>query len=322
MDNINSNCSDWATGQHFLEEKISCFINISGKTPAQISLKQWFSACILPKEKNAIKNKEKCLLYRDTGLKDIKRSMGTITPGAIMVKRDKNLPDNEQIERLTGWMQFDIDPKDNPLMKDAGKLRDELKKIVYVAYCSISASGKGVWGLIKVKSVENYKLHFEQLKRDFAYFNIKLDTSKGGNPTDMRIYSFDPDAYVAERFKIYDRINEPVHIRPKASKSNTNLKCTNKDVEKLIKEIQKNNIDITPNYPEYLSVAFAFANEFAEQGRAYFHSVCSISEKYSNADADLQFDRCLSAHSAENATTIASFFYLCREAGMSIKTKK
>lgn len=322
IDNNNKMVNALTPDCNFQDEKISCFISISGKTPAQITWKQWFSACMEPKGKNAIANRDKCLQYRKTGNKEIKLSMGAISPGAIITRRDKNLSNEEQIEKLTGWMPFDIDPKDNPHITNAGALRDELKKLAYVAYCSLSASGKGVWGLVKVKSTKNYKLHFEQLKRDFASLNIKLDSSKGGNPTDLRIYSYDPDAYIAENYKIYDRIYKAHSCRSINFKRSDNAKDTQKQVEDLIIEIQKNKIDIAPNYSEYLNLGFAFANEFGEHGRNYYHTVCSISEKYNVVDADTQFDNCLRANTSDNVTSIASFFYFCKEAGMSIKSKK
>jgi hypothetical protein len=74
-----------------------------------------------------------------------------------------------------------------------------------VAFTALSASGRGVWALVKVAEPENIGAHFEQLDRDFQSLGIALDTSKGGNPSDLRIYSFDPDAVIKERFALYTR---------------------------------------------------------------------------------------------------------------------
>jgi hypothetical protein len=98
-----------------------------------------------------------------------------------MRSRSKSLTYEEKIERLTGWMQFDIDSKDNPNMTNAASLRDELRNMVYVAFCSVSASGRGVWGLVKVSDPTRYRDHFRQLKLDFHKRGIKLDPSNGSN---------------------------------------------------------------------------------------------------------------------------------------------
>lgn len=88
---------------------------------------------------------------------------------------------------------------------DAAALRDAVARIAYVAFAAMSVRGRGVWALVKVAEPENIGAHFEQLCRDFKSLGIALDRSKGRNPSDLRIYSFDPDAVIKERFAVYAR---------------------------------------------------------------------------------------------------------------------
>src|SRR5699024_285333 len=48
--------------------------------------------------------------------------------------------------------------------------------------------------------------HFQQLQKDFEYYGITLDSTKGLHPNDKRFYSFDPDAVINNSFDVYDRL--------------------------------------------------------------------------------------------------------------------
>lgn len=58
-----------------------------------------------------------------------------------------------------------------------------------------------------------------------------------------------------------------------------------------------------------MRICFAFANEFGEGGRDFFHKVSKISSKYNQKDCDDQYDKCLKSNG--EGITIATFFPLC-----------
>jgi hypothetical protein len=229
-----------------------------------------------------------------------------------MNSRDANLPDDERIEQLTGWMQFDIDAQDNPHIESAEKLRDALANITFTAFCSISTSGKGVWGLVKVGDVKNYKAHFEQLKIDYKSLGITLDATKGGNPTDLRYYTYDPNAYVAQKLRVYDRLVKPSKEPKKPAFKPLNTTDNWDKVSALVQEVNSKNIDIAPDYETYIKLGFALANEFGEQGRELFHLACQPNLTYDRKKADAQFTACLRA--GGRGISIGTFFYLCKVA--------
>jgi hypothetical protein len=177
------------------DELVSCFSSVMSVDSEMITLREWLAMCKDPsgakaeRLRNVVENIRNC---SDSDMRiELKKTLPAISPGALMTTRLRGVPNEDKIINITGWMQFDIDLKDNSHIKDARFLRNEVRKIVYVAFCSLSVSGKGVWGLVKVKYIKKYREHFEQLKRDFASRKIFLDPSKGGNPTDLRIYSYD-----------------------------------------------------------------------------------------------------------------------------------
>jgi len=301
-------------------DPVSCFENIYSTTPQLITLKKWFKACIAPMGENSLYHRQQVEEYRRCGSMVLKKSLPAICPGAVLKTRAKNAPENEKILRLTGWMQFDIDLKENNHISDAGNLRDEVKKIVYVAFCGLSVSGKGVWGIIKVKNPEKYRQHFEQLKIDFASRGITLDPTKGGNPTDLRIYSYDPDAYVAEQFQLYDRIVSPICKQIYPLKKGTYSGSLWEQASQLANMICEKGIDLAPDYQKYRDIGFALADEFGEKGRSLFHLICSTSPKYQEKDTDRQYSACI--NSKGTGISIGTFFHYCKEAGITVKAIK
>lgn len=93
------------------------------------------------------------------------------------------------------------------------------------------------------------------------------------------------------------------------------LNNNNKTLQ-LINEIIKSKIDITKEYNDWLKIAFAFAEEFEEGGRDYFHRVSQFYPGYNPSEADKQYAYCLK-HKG-NGVSIATFYYLCSQTGGKI----
>lgn len=177
-----------------------------------ITLGQWLNGCMKP-SKETLPNLIKQIRATDDKAKksELKIKLPGVVLGAVVRSRAKN--DNSKVMQLTGLLPFDIDQQDNPGM-DAAAVRNVLSKVRNVIFAALSASGKGVWGLVQVSNPSKQKEHFEQLKSDFEKLGIIIDKSKGGNPTDLRFYSYDPEAYLSETFKIYDRTPKPQQSKP------------------------------------------------------------------------------------------------------------
>jgi hypothetical protein len=190
------------------ETPVSAFRDVRSIDPNPTTLGAWMEGCKRPNGRQQ-RFADICQQVRqakdEATRKALKLTLPAVTVGAMMNTRDKSATDAERFASITGFTQVDIDLKDNPHITDAAALRDAVARIAYVAFTGMSASGRGVWALVKVAEPENIGPHFEQLCRDFASVNIELDRSKGRNPSDLRIYSFDPDAVIKERFAVYAR---------------------------------------------------------------------------------------------------------------------
>lgn len=194
--------------EQLFKMKASWFDSVVSTKPKPITIGKWLENCIDPK-KQFISFADKCRNMRTIenkqGITKLKKQLPAISLGASLTTRDASVPAQDRIIAANGLIQIDIDAKENPHISNFEKLRDELSKVVYVAYSSISASGRGVYALIKVSSPSELKAHRKQLQRDFESIGIFIDTTKGKNLMELRYYSYDSNAIISDSFLEYDR---------------------------------------------------------------------------------------------------------------------
>lgn len=288
-------------------DTVSCFKHF-GQPPYPINLINWINTCGTGGRYKADIEK-----FRASGDKSLKKNLPIITVGGLF-NGGRRLTD---LITSTGWVAIDIDYKDNPGLPEARIVRDEIAKIVYVAYSGLSVSGKGVWALIKVKDPTLQHLYFEQLKKDFLHIGIVIDPTKGRHPNDARFLSFDPDAKLKKEFEVYDRM--PMTNVDKERPVYDRQICHTK-IAFIIQQVAARQINIAPDYETYLKIGFALADEFGEDGRRYFHEIVRYSEKYNNRDADKQYNTCLL--SGGRGVTIGTLFHYCKINGIELSQNK
>src|SRR5690554_2314018 len=93
---------------------------------------------------------------------------------------------------------------------------------------------------------------------------------------------------------------------------------TDSEVEIVIKNIEEKSVDITSIYDDWISIGFAFSDEFGEAGRELFHRVSKFHSEYDTAECDEQYTKCL--NSKGQGVSLKSFFYLAKQAGVPINT--
>ena len=74
-----------------------------------------------------------------------------------------------------------------------------------VAYCGLSVSGRGYWGLVPIHDPAMHKEHFEALQDDFHFIGIKIDPAPG-NVASPRYYSYDSNGYFNAKATVYKRL--------------------------------------------------------------------------------------------------------------------
>lgn len=86
--------------------------------------------------------------------------------------------------------------------------------------------------------------------------------------------------------------------------------------EAVVERIEDAQVDVAPDYNQWLSLGFALSDHLGEDGREYIHRLSRFNPKYDEQDTDKQYDNCLNAR--KDGITIGTFFYLAKKAGVDI----
>lgn len=95
---------------------------------------------------------------------------------------------------------------------------------------------------------------------------------------------------------------------------------TYQQVCEVVQRVVQAHADLTDNYNDWFQVGSAFAAEFGEAGRDFFHEVSSMSSKYNASECDKKYNDCL--RNSHNQFTIATFFQKAKDAGIDIRTTR
>lgn len=91
-------------------------------------------------------------------------------------------------------------------------------------------------------------------------------------------------------------------------------------VEAIIQQIEQKQIDIATAYSDWRNIGFAFADEFGEEGRDFFHRISRFYADYSASECNRQFNNCLKAKG--QGISLKTFFYHAKNAGIPIGSTK
>lgn len=223
----------------------------------------------------------------------------------------------------SGLMAFDIDPKGNPFLnhETAPDVRDMIAGLQEVAYCALSVSGLGIWGVVPIAFPERHSEHFAALEADFARLNYVIDSSCK-NVDRLRYWSYDPDAYFNDNATVYTSLKsiQDTYV-PSQSVYFEGLEFEQKKVEAILKQLERNRIDITDGgngYNIWFSIGCGFAGIFGENGRDFFHRVSQFHPEYGTAKTDLQFNNCLKWRGISRAD-LHTFFAHAKLKGITYK---
>uniref|UniRef100_UPI004048ADD5 hypothetical protein n=1 Tax=Algoriphagus sp. TaxID=1872435 RepID=UPI004048ADD5 len=148
----------------------------------------------------------------------------SFTPRGTVVTRDKDTKDKSFVP--SGWMQIDIDGKDNPTYS-ALELKQKMSSWPFVGFCCYSISGKGVWGLAPTNN--DVTATFNAIYQFAKSEGVNLDISKGKGEAELRIISFDHNPYINLNPTFIEPLPpEPIPI-PKIKRTYHPVSSTSKD---------------------------------------------------------------------------------------------
>ncbi len=231
-----------------------------------------------------------------------KEKVGSVTVSGIFNSRlDK------EILTASGFIGMDIDDLKNPQ-----EVKEQLQKDPYIYAIFVTIGGHGLCVIFKTNPKKSHRDQFFSISKYlFETYNIVVDPS-GINESRNRYVSWDPDGYHNTSARTFDIKYE----KPKTEKVQDVVFSKN-DFDRLINQIESQELNLCEAYHEWLRIAFSFVHQFKEDGRQYFHQVSKQSPKYSKRITNDQYDACLKAEGS-NTTTISTFYYYCKQAGLQI----
>lgn len=178
---------------------VSCFANYdTPSNPKSVSLLSWLQS---EKYRTQV---ERIRAITDKAARDgIKATLPAITPSGVFTYRSA-----KSLVKHSGFVQFDIDVKGNESVGNFHELKEQISRIKNVAYCGLSVSGTGFWGLIPIAHPDKHDLHLKAIQEAFIEFGIAIDPAPKSIAS-LRGYSFDPNAYFNHHATVFENFYTP-----------------------------------------------------------------------------------------------------------------
>jgi hypothetical protein len=227
---------------------------------------------------------------------------------------------DEGIIKHSGLMQVDIDTVD-----DFDALFKKVCNDRYTYVCFRSPGGKGLKAIVKVNpSPDTHRDQFKALEGYYEkQFGVEID-KQCINLSRCMLLSYDPYIFCNPHSDVF----EEVYIHPEISKdhSKKEVKGTlgkkqksddpHELIENIITSLEREHIDITSSYSDWIKVGFALCSTFGEGGRDYFRRLSRLYPRYSHKETDAKYTELLSRN--DGSTKLGSIVYMAQQAGVKV----
>jgi hypothetical protein len=232
-----------------------------------------------------------------------------VTASGVFSYRSKS-----NFKEHSGYIAIDFDEDDNP----DGIPKDLLAAdtYTYALHHSIGG-GSGLVVYVKIDPAKHLEA-FLGLEKYYAD-NYQLIADKSCKDVGrLRYISYDPDLHQNVNAKTFKK-----YLPKKVQKQRTTKTvfiCGRNDVELVIEQLAAKGVSLGESYDDWLRLGMAFASEFGEGGRGYFHDISRMSAKYDAQKCDKKYDNLVRSKSSVN---IGTFFFMAKQAGVeNLKTKE
>lgn len=197
---------------------------------------------------------------------------------------------NKNLVEHSGLIQIDIDKVQNYEEAWGKIIADEY---TYVAFRS--PGGKGIKAIVKINPDES--THLEQFWALEQYYKNEFDIEIDKACKDVSrcmLLSYDPDIYCNPFSEVFaECFVSNVLEEPKEKYNSTNLNLSSTDEEAIINqittEIERNSLDITNGYENWIKIGYAISSVLGDPGRDYFHRISQFHNDYNSTKCDRQY---------------------------------
>jgi hypothetical protein len=225
-----------------------------------------------------------------------------------------NSKKDSELDKHSGFIGIDIDDIEDTEVFD--QTRKKLASDRYVYSFFTSKSGFGICAIFKIVPSKHRQAFLGISEYLFKTYDIIADPSCI-NESRTRDVSYDPDLYLnqfAEKFEKYPKSKPPKKI--------DNAVFFDDDFKRIIDQVTNNHLNLCEEYQDWINIGFALAHQFGENGLQYFHLVSQYSDKYNQSKCERQYKSILRHKASYKHITIATFYYYCKQAGITVVSEK
>ena len=210
----------------------------------------------------------------------------------------------------------------NGWVTDWEAVKRDLATIPSVAYCSLSAGGKGVFVLVPIADAAHYGEYFD------TWVNLLRETKrltvdeKARNIARLRFMSYDPTPVVNHDAEVWDKIEQGTQHRTRKTQHVPEGDVTLSHIEQervrlCARYCSSNGVSVAEDYDSWMRLAAFFAHHWDDdEGRELFHDIARQSTKYKAWENDRKLFVMAKHH--PTPVGIGTFYWLCKSAGVPI----
>ncbi len=286
--------------------QISYFTNLADKSPRSITLDQLHQLLTMNKALGKTISKIRAATDKEQ-LEKLKRGLPAVTLSGVF----KGGHQAKQLVERSDFMQIDFDGV------DVAHVRQQLVNDPYTVLAFISPSGKGVKGVVRYEG--DHLQAFNNLSQYYAEkYGLNMDKSCK-DICRLCFLSHDPQTFYHLEAPVFGALIAPKEPpQPTPPPQHNGDKNNHEKVQNICANIAARGVDITGTYEDWLKCGLALANEFNEDGRAYFHAVSKNNSGYKPDETDRKYNDALKGQST---VTIAYFFARAQSFGLMEKSQ-
>jgi len=236
----------------------------------------------------------------------IKATLPCITPSGCFSERLLS----RQISH-SGFICMDIDKLGK---NDIPSVKRDISLLPYSCLIGKSVSERGIFFLVEVSQPQFHKEHFDWIALDVkAKLGFDIDRSCS-DPSRLRGYTIDDDLIIRRDASIVtDRHVDTEVIRDKKNEYGCGLDRMR--FFQLLRLIEEIGVDITQVRQDWIKIGTGIANEFAEDGYAYFEAISRNYNGFKVCECKKQWRSCLKGR---EKASIGSIFWIAKNYGVML----
>ena len=236
---------------------------------------------------------------------------------------------NDGFESLARVLCLDIDgPKPgepdngNAWVQDWNQVKNNLAALPWVAYCALSAGGRGVFVLIPIERADKqtYAAYYETWETLLkSRFNLATD-SNCKNLARLRFMTHDPAPIINRGALVWDKVLQIPQDWRQGPRLATPCDLTpeqQKTVRDAVQYCTDHGVSIADDYNDWMRLAAFFAHSWDDaEGAELFHRLAALSPKYRERENDYKLRNLAKQH--PNPVKFGTFVKLCKDNGVPV----